>query len=76
MKTKWGSCNTQTAKIWLNLELIKKPQICLEYVIVHELIHLIEKKHNKEFIRLMDKFMPNWRNHQDELNNLAISFYE
>lgn len=76
MKTKWGSCNVDSAKLWFNLELIKKPSICMEYIIVHELIHLIEKKHNNQFIKLMDKYMPNWRVYEFELNNLPISFYE
>lgn len=61
MKTTWGSCNTDTARIWLNLELAKKPPICLEYILVHELVHLHEKHHNDRFIQLMYKFMPKWR---------------
>lgn len=72
MKTKWGTCNVDTKKIWLNLELIKKPPHCLEYVIVHELVHLLERSHNQRFIAYMDKFMPKWKIYQDELNNLPI----
>jgi len=72
MKTKWGACNTDAKKIWLNLELAKKPPICLEYILVHELVHLHERNHNERFIQLMDKFMPKWRLHREELNNLPI----
>lgn len=64
MKTRWGSCNTRVARIWLNLNLIKKPQICLEYVLVHELVHLLEPSHNKRFHGLMSQFMPQWREYQ------------
>lgn len=64
MKTRWGSCNTQAARIWLNLNLIKKPQICLEYVLVHELVHLLEPSHNKRFHGLMSQFMPQWSDYQ------------
>lgn len=73
MKTKWGACNTDAARIWLNLELAKKPPICLEYILVHELVHLHEKHHNDRFIQLMDKFMPKWRMHRNELNSLPVS---
>jgi predicted metal-dependent hydrolase len=67
MKSRWGSCNTQVARIWLNLSLIKKPQICLEYVLVHELVHLWEPSHNKRFHSLMTQFMPQWREYQNLL---------
>ena len=73
MKTKWGACNTDDARIWLNLELAKKPPICLEYILVHELVHLHEKHHNDRFVQLMDKFMPKWRMHRNELNSLPVS---
>lgn len=63
MKTRWGSCNTRTRKIWLNLNLIKKPLCCLEYVLAHELVHLHEPSHNQRFYQLMDKFMPKWRDY-------------
>ena len=72
MKTKWGACNTEDKRIWLNLELSKKPIICLEYILVHELVHLHERNHSDRFISLMDKFMPKWRMHRDELNNLPV----
>jgi predicted metal-dependent hydrolase len=64
MKTRWGSCNTRTRRIWLNLVLIKKPITCLEYVIVHEMIHLLEASHNARFYQLMDHFLPEWRAYQ------------
>lgn len=67
MKTRWGSCNTRMKRIWLNLVLIKKPMICLEYVLVHEMVHLLEASHNTRFYQLMDEFMPDWRDHQKAL---------
>lgn len=67
MKTRWGSCNTSARRIWLNLNLIKKPIVCLEYVLVHELIHLLEPSHNKRFYALMSQFMPDWKNCQKQL---------
>ena len=72
MKTKWGACNVDAKRIWLNLELAKKPVICLEYILVHELVHLHERNHNDRFIALMSQFMPKWRLHRDELNSLPI----
>ncbi len=69
MKTRWGTCNTQTKKIWLNLQLAKKPPECLEYVILHELMHLIEKKHSRRFAGLMDHYMPMWREVKATLNS-------
>ncbi len=72
MKTKWGACNTDAKRIWLNLELAKKPPICLEYILVHELVHLHEKNHNDRFIALMNEFMPKWRLYRNELNSLPI----
>ena len=68
MKTKWGTCNIVARRIWLNLELIKKPEICLEYVIVHEMVHLLERKHNDRFAALMDRALPQWGLHREELN--------
>ena len=72
MKTKWGACNVDAKRIWLNLELAKKPPICLEYILVHELVHLHERNHNDRFIQLMNESMPKWRLHRNELNNLPI----
>ncbi len=73
MRTKWGACNIEDKRIWLNLELAKKPPICLEYIIVHELVHLLERNHNDRFVQYMDQFMPKWRLHRDELNSLPIA---
>lgn len=72
MKTRWGSCNTQDHRLWLNLELAKKPEHCLEYVVVHEMVHLLERSHNAGFAKLMDQFMPQWRLHRDELNRSPL----
>lgn len=73
MKTKWGSCNIEARRIWLNLELAKKPIECLEYIIVHEMVHLLERKHNDHFRELMDQFMPQWQLFRDELNHAPLS---
>ena len=73
MKTKWGSCNISAKRIWLNLELAKKPMICTEYIIVHELIHLLERHHNEKFRWYLDKFMPQWQSHKRELNRQPLS---
>src|SRR5690606_29462553 len=61
MKTKWGSCSIEKRMLWFNIELAKKPIPCIEYIVVHEMVHLLERNHNKNFIILMDKFLPNWR---------------
>lgn len=68
MKTKWGTCNPVKRRIWLNLELIKKPIHCIEYVVVHELVHLLERSHNRRFCAFMDRFLPPWREYKKELN--------
>jgi predicted metal-dependent hydrolase len=73
MRTKWGTCNIKSKKIWLNLELAKKPLICIEYIVVHELIHLLERNHNERFLAYMNKFMPQWKSHKEELNKLPVS---
>lgn len=73
MKTRWGSCNVKDRRIWFNLELAKKPEHCLEYVIVHELVHLIERLHNARFIVLMSRYLPHWRTLRDELNRFPLS---
>lgn len=67
MKTKWGSCNISQGRIWLNLELAKKPVDCLEYVLVHELVHLLERNHSKEFKVHMDRFLPRWQQYRNTL---------
>lgn len=73
MKTKWGTCNIESRRIWLNLELAKKPIQCLEYILVHELVHLLERQHNDRFRSLMEQFMPQWRVHRDELNDSMLA---
>ncbi len=72
MKTKWGSCNPRLQSIRINTELAKKPPECLEYLVVHEMAHLLEPTHNKRFVALMDRFMPKWKFHRDLLNHLPI----
>ena len=76
MKTRWGSCNVDARRIWLNLELIKKPFECLEYVLVHEMVHLRERHHNERFVARMDELMPTWRLHRDELNRAPLAHEE
>lgn len=73
MKTKWGTCSIQARRIWLNLELAKKPIGCLEYILVHELVHLLERQHNDRFRMLMDRFMPQWQLHRDALNDSILA---
>ncbi len=68
MKTQWGSCHIEKKHIQLNLDLIQKPPECLEYVIVHEMVHLYERYHNAQFKQYMDRFMPNWRTYKEMLN--------
>lgn len=74
MKTKWGSCNTGTASLRFNSELAKKNRTCLEYIVVHEMIHLLEPSHNQRFVALMDKFMPNWHFQRDLLNKSPLAY--
>lgn len=76
MKTKWGSCNTLDKRIWINLELAKKPVQCLEYIIVHEMLHLLERHHNDRFQALLEKFLPRWKHYKDELNRFPVSHGE
>lgn len=73
MKTKWGSCNPGAKRIWLNLELAKKPPECLEYVIVHEMVHLLEPTHDERFRSVMDQVLPRWRSLRDELNRAPLA---
>lgn len=72
MKTKWGSCNADARRIWLNVELAKKPPECLEYLVVHELVHLRVRKHDERFFALMDKHLPSWRAMRKVLNGGAL----
>lgn len=73
MKTRWGSCNVEDRRIWVNLELAKKPAMCLEYILVHEMVHLLERNHSDRFRDLMDTFMPQWRLHRDALNRAPLA---
>ena len=72
MRTKWGGCSRDTGNIRLNTDLAKKPPECLEYIVVHELAHLLEPTHNARFIALMDQFMPKWKFYKDQLNRLPL----
>ena len=76
MKTRWGTCNAGARRIWLNLDLAKKPLPCLEYIVVHEMVHLIERRHNDRFHELMDGVMPRWRSYRDELNRAPLAHEE
>ena len=73
MKTRWGTCNVEARRIWLNLELAKKPASCLEYILVHEMVHLLERHHNERFRELMDRLMPLWREYRAELNRAPLA---
>ena len=72
MKTQWGSCSPGTASLRLNAELAKKPRECLEYIVVHEMVHLLEPTHNHRFVALMDQFLPKWQFDRDTLNRLPV----
>lgn len=75
MKTKWGSCNTDNKTLLFNLELVKKPHSCIEYVVAHELVHLIERHHNDNFKAILDNYLPNWKGVKQELNTLIVPEY-
>lgn len=72
MKTRWGSCSIKSRRIRINTELAKRPQECLEYIVVHEMVHLLEASHNKRFAALMNGFMPDWKKHRTMLNRFPI----
>lgn len=76
MKTKWGSCNTTSRRVWFNLELAKKPVQCLEYIVVHELVHLLERHHNDRFSALMELHVPQWRLYRDMLSQAPLGHEE
>lgn len=71
MKTRWGSCNTRDKRIWINLELAKKSPQCLEYIVVHEIAHFMERGHGDKFKAIMDRYYPNWRSVKAELNGMV-----
>jgi predicted metal-dependent hydrolase len=74
MTSRWGTCNRKTKKIWLNLQLAKKTPECLDYVILHELVHIAEKNHGERFVSLMDKYMPMWREIRATLNGQVLDY--
>ncbi|MBF0273326.1 MAG: M48 family metallopeptidase [Magnetococcales bacterium] len=76
MKTKWGSCNATARRVWFNLELAKKPEQCLEYIVVHELLHLLKRHHDDVFTALMDTHLPQWRETRERLNILPLGHEE
>ena len=76
MRTKWGTCNVDKKRIWLNLQLVKKTPECLEYVIIHELVHLLERNHNDKFCEYMNRFCPNWREVKESLNQQMLDYFE
>ena len=73
MKTKWGTCNPTKRRVWLNLELAKKPRRCVEYVVVHELAHFFDPQHGALFVQLLDRHLPSWRIIRDELNAMPLA---
>ena len=73
MKTKWGTCNEKASRIWVNFELVKKPIECIEYIVVHELVHFKERNHNDKFVAYMNHFLPEWKQLKKELNRLPVS---
>lgn len=73
MRTKWGSCSPDSRRIWINLELAKKPLRCIEYIVVHELVHFVVRKHDDRFTNQMDRLLPHWRSIRDELNQMPLS---
>lgn len=76
MKTKWGTCNREAKRIWLNFELAKKPKGCIEYIVVHELVHFKERTHNDTFVWYMNHYLPEWKQLRADLNRLPVSHVE
>lgn len=74
MKTRWGSCNPEARRIWLNVQLAKHPVACLDYVILHELAHFVERSHGPKFVAVLDEYMPTWRSVRKELNNGPLDY--
>jgi hypothetical protein len=74
MRTKWGTCNADARRVWLNLELAKVPRECIEYIVVHELVHLLARRHDDRFFALMDRHLPSWRARRDVLNSSPLSY--
>ena len=76
MKTRWGSCNPKTGRILINLEMIKKPEHCIDYIVLHEMVHLIEKRHNDRFCDILTRHMPRWQMYRNELNAAPLGHDE
>lgn len=76
MKTKWGSCNPTARRVWFNLELAKKPVQCLEYIVVHELVHLLERNHTERIAALMDEHLPHWKRYRKMLSTMPLGHEE
>lgn len=76
MRTRWGSCNVDKKRILINLQLVKKPIECLEYVLTHELVHLVEKNHTKRFHSLVEQYYPNWRDAKRLLSEMPLDYFE
>ena len=74
MKTRWGTCNIEDKRVWLNLELAKKPRRCIGYVLLHELIHLIERNHSEKFIDILESILPNWQSLKEELYETPLGY--
>jgi predicted metal-dependent hydrolase len=72
MRTKWGACNSAAARVWLNLELVKSPPECIEYIIVHELVHLCVRHHDEQFRAMMEMHLPDWQNRRERLNTIPL----
>ncbi len=72
MRTRWGTCSNAPKRIWLNLELAKKPKEHIEYIVAHEMTHLLERRHNERFVAFMDKFLPKWRFYKEALNRIPL----
>lgn len=72
MRTRWGTCNVDARRIWLNLELARRPEALVEYVMVHELVHLLERRHNRRFYDFMDRYLPDWRERRTQLNQILL----
>ena len=75
MHTRWGTCNSKAKRIWINLQMVEKPLECLEYVILHELVHLKVPNHGKDFVAMMDKYMPEWKDRKNLLNERILDSY-
>lgn len=76
MKTRWGTCNIEKRRIWINLQLAKKPMECLEYVVIHELVHLLEKNHTHRFHALVEEYCPTWREAKKMLATMPLDYME